>query len=87
LAHERAGRDGPDFLPRLQRDLIAVVGKYVEVREDLVRVNFGRESGTSTLEINIEFDVGGSRAAGKTARSESSGLRPPGAPARAQKIG
>jgi cell division topological specificity factor len=25
LAHERAGRDGPDFLPQLQRDLLAVI--------------------------------------------------------------
>ena len=56
LAHERANRDAPDFLPALQRDLIAVVGKYVAIKEDLVHVKLGRQSGTAVLEINIEFD-------------------------------
>ena len=56
LAHERAGRDAPDFLPALQRDLLAVVGKYVEIREDLIRVSLGQHNGASTLEINLEFD-------------------------------
>ncbi|HZS84570.1 MAG TPA: cell division topological specificity factor MinE [Stellaceae bacterium] len=56
LAHERAGRDAPDFLPALQRDLLAVIGKYVEIREDLVRVTIGRQNGASVLEINVEFD-------------------------------
>jgi cell division topological specificity factor len=56
LAHERAGRDAPEFLPALQRDLLAVIGKYVEIKEDLVRVNLGRHNAASTLEINIEFD-------------------------------
>ena len=27
LAHERAGRDAPDFLPRLQKELIDVVAR------------------------------------------------------------
>ena len=31
LAHERAGRDAPDFLPELQKELIDVVGRYVEI--------------------------------------------------------
>jgi cell division topological specificity factor len=56
LAHERAGRDAPDFLPALQRELLAVVGKYVAVKEDFIRVNLARQSAASVLEINIEFD-------------------------------
>ena len=27
LAHERASRDAPDFLPALQKDLLEVVGR------------------------------------------------------------
>ena len=57
LAHERAGREAPDFLPALQRDLLAVIGRYVEIREDLVQVNLGRQNGTSVLEINIGFEA------------------------------
>ena len=56
LAHERAGRGAPDFLPKLQRDLIDVVGRYVEIRDDMIRVNLGKSGETSTLEINIEID-------------------------------
>jgi len=56
LAHERAGRHAPDFLPKLQRDLIEVVTRYVEIREDMIRVNLGKSGETSLLEINIEID-------------------------------
>jgi cell division topological specificity factor len=55
LAHERAGRDGPDFLPQLQRDLLAVIERYVEVRDDMLRVKVGREGSASVLEINVEL--------------------------------
>jgi cell division topological specificity factor len=56
LAHERAGRSAPDFLPKLQRDLIDVVGRYVAIRDDMIRVNLGKSGETSLLEINIEID-------------------------------
>jgi cell division topological specificity factor len=57
LAHERASRDTPDFLPALQRELLEVIGRYVEIKDDLVRVKLGRQSGdTSILEINVELD-------------------------------
>jgi cell division topological specificity factor len=56
LAHERAGSHAPDFLPKLQRELIEVVARYVEMREDMIRVNLGRSGETSLLEINIEID-------------------------------
>ena len=56
LAHERAGSHAPDFLPRLQKELIDVVGRYVEIREDMIRVNLGKSGETSLLEINIELE-------------------------------
>ena len=56
LEHERAGRSAPDFLPKLQKELIDVVGRYVEIREDMIRVNLGKSGETSLLEINIEID-------------------------------
>ena len=56
LAHERAGRSAPDFLPKLQKELIDVVCRYVEIREDMIRVNLGKSGETSLLEINIEID-------------------------------
>jgi len=56
LAHERASRDAPDFLPMLQRELLDVIGRYVEIRGDMIRVNVGRSGDTSLLEINVELD-------------------------------
>jgi cell division topological specificity factor len=56
LAHERASRDAPDFLPILQKELLDVVGRYVEIRGDMIRVNLGRSGETSLLEINVEID-------------------------------
>ena len=57
LAHERAGRHAPDFLPKLQKELIDVVARYVAIREDMIRVNLGKTGETSLLEINIELDA------------------------------
>ncbi len=56
LAHERAGRTAPDFLPRLQKELIEVVARYVSVNEEMIHVNLGKAGETSVLEINIEFE-------------------------------
>jgi cell division topological specificity factor len=56
LAHERASREAPDFLPVLQKELLDVVGRYVEIRGDMVRVNLGLSGETSLLEIDVEID-------------------------------
>lgn len=56
LAHERAGRKAPEFLPMLQKELLGVVSRYVEINEDMIRVTLGNTGDTSLLEINIEID-------------------------------
>jgi cell division topological specificity factor len=56
LAHERAGNRAPDFLPSLQKELLAVVGRYVEISDDMIRVTLGNAGDTSLLEINIEIE-------------------------------
>jgi cell division topological specificity factor len=55
LAHERANRDSPDFLPRMQKELLAVVAKYIAVSDDMLRVTVGKSGNTSVLEINVEM--------------------------------
>jgi len=85
LAHERASREAPDFLPVLQKELLDVIGRYVEIRSDMIRVNLGRSGDTSLLEINVEIDGGvgpvknGAAGDGKAAaatRSESGAAAP-----------
>ena len=56
LAHERASSAAPDFLPALQKDLLDVVGRYIDIRDDMLRVNVARSGETSLLEINVELD-------------------------------
>jgi cell division topological specificity factor len=73
LAHERASRNAPEFLPVLQRELLEVVGRYVQIRDDTIRVNVGKSGETSTLEINIEID--GSKL--KLTTSNEGAAKPP----------
>ena len=78
LAHERASRDAPDFLPVLQKELLDVVGRYVEIRSDMLRVNLGKEGDTSLLEINVEIDGGRVRPARNGSASPSKAAGTPG---------
>jgi len=57
LAHERAGRNGfePDYLPDLQRDLIAVISKYIQINPDDIKVQLDREENLEVLEVKIEL--------------------------------
>ena len=55
MAHERAGRDAPDFLPLLQKELLEVIAKYVDVDQNRVEVKLDRNHDFSTLEVNIEL--------------------------------
>lgn len=58
LAHERSSRDTPEFLPALQKELLDVVSRYIEVRPEMIRVNLEKSGETSLLEINVELDGG-----------------------------
>ena len=57
LAHERTGRGGsrPDYLPDLQRALIAVISKYVAISPDDIKVNLERQDNFDVLEVKIEL--------------------------------
>lgn len=54
VLHQREGRTGgPDWLPRLREDLLAVVRRYAQVSDDAVQVNVQRGEGVDMLEMNI----------------------------------
>ncbi|MCP4328971.1 MAG: cell division topological specificity factor MinE [Alphaproteobacteria bacterium] len=55
LAHERVSRNGEDFLPRLQREILTVVGRYVEIEPEKAIVRIDRAADIATLEIEIEL--------------------------------
>jgi cell division topological specificity factor len=47
--------EGPDFLPMLQKDLIEVVRRYVDIDDGKVQVEVDRKDNLSMLEVNIEL--------------------------------
>ena len=57
LAHERSGRSAsePDYLPSLQRELVAVIGKYIRINPDDIKVQLERQDNLDVLEVKIEL--------------------------------
>ena len=60
LAHERSGRNAgqPDYLPALQRDLVAVISKYIKIDPQDIKVNLERQDTLEVLEVKIELPDG-----------------------------
>ena len=59
LAHERSSSKGPDYLPKLHKDLIRVVRKYITVADDKVSVRVQDSGAMNRLEVNIELPANG----------------------------
>lgn len=56
VAHERRQRTSPDYLPNLERDILEVVRKYVDIEEEMVNVSLDqRGDNLSVLELNVTF--------------------------------
>jgi len=53
VAHERASRHQPSYLPELQKELLEVIRKYVNVDQDAITVHFDQDGNQETLELNI----------------------------------
>jgi cell division topological specificity factor len=53
ISHERVQRDQPDYLAAMQRDLLDVIARYVNINKDDVRVELERQEGCSVLELNV----------------------------------
>lgn len=53
VAHERNQRNAPDYLPALQRELMAVIMKYVNVSDEDIQVQIDNHDQLSVLELNI----------------------------------
>lgn len=53
VAHERGQREQPDYLPALQKELLEVIRKYVQISDDMVQVEVDRNDSCSVLELNV----------------------------------
>ncbi len=56
LAHERGSNDSsPDYLPQLQKELVAVISKYVKINPEDIKVSLDRQDSLEVLEVKIEM--------------------------------
>ncbi|MCQ9617122.1 cell division topological specificity factor MinE [Paenalcaligenes niemegkensis] len=56
LINERGhGGVTPDYLPRLQKELIEVISRYVSINPDDIKVNLERQDSLEVLEVKIEM--------------------------------
>jgi cell division topological specificity factor len=54
ISHERAQRSTPDYLPKLQEEILEVIAKYVPINREQVVVNLDRlNDNSAVLELNI----------------------------------
>ena len=56
VAHERnqdSPAQQPDFLQALQRDILEVVRKYMQIDSNQIKVAMDKEDGCDVLELNI----------------------------------
>ncbi len=53
VAHERLSRNQPSYVPKMQKELLDVVRKYVNVDEDAISINFEQDEDQEILEVNI----------------------------------
>lgn len=53
ISHERSQRDEPDYLPKLQEELLEVISKYVKIQKDKVKVQLEKIGDNAILELNV----------------------------------
>lgn len=57
LINDRAGRDTPDFMPKLRQEIIEVLKKYVPIAsEEDVEISIANKDNTSIMEMSVSLD-------------------------------
>ena len=53
IQQERSLRNAPDYLPVLQRELLEVIRKYINVDADAVKVDLHKDGDNELLDISV----------------------------------
>lgn len=53
VSHERSRRNKHDYLAALQKDLLEVVRKYVNIEQDAITITMEQDENREVLELNI----------------------------------
>jgi cell division topological specificity factor len=67
IEQERGMRGAPDYLPLLQRELLEVIRKYINVDIDAVKVDLHKDGGNELLDISVTLPEKAAAAAPATA--------------------
>jgi len=58
IAQEPSQRGGPDYLPLLQRELLEVIKKYVNIDAEAVKVDLVKDGEHDVLDISVALPEG-----------------------------
>ena len=64
VAHERGQRSTPDYLPALQKELVEVIRKYVNVDAEAVKVDVVKDGEHDVLDISVSLPERGAPPSG-----------------------
>ncbi len=64
IQQERSLRGAPDYLPLLQRELLEVIRKYINVDADAVKVDLHKDGENELLDISVALPEKAAPAAG-----------------------
>ncbi len=53
VAHERQDRSKPDYLNKMQKDIVEVIRKYVSIDKEDVSISLDSSGDCSVLELNV----------------------------------
>ena len=62
IQQERSMRGAPDYLPPLQRELLEVIRKYVNVDAEAVKVDVIKDGDNEVLDISVALPEKGAAA-------------------------
>ncbi len=56
IARENVSDSKKDFLPELEKELVAVIRKYVKINDDDIKVSLNKQGDLEILDVNIVID-------------------------------
>lgn len=55
LMREHSGHNAPDFLPALQKELLEVISKYVNISPENLNVEVNHEGNLEMIEVKVDL--------------------------------
>ena len=71
VAHESVATDDPDFIRKLQDEMLDVICKYININRNQVRVQLEQRGEHSVLELNVTLDEAAAAAEAKSLKRSS----------------